>query len=467
LTDTTSFPAQSDLGRRWHSTTFRLLSVYAVIFSVSMMLLLGFICWAVTRDMERETDVVMDWELIYFDSLPDSELRDAIHQRLQHERMHANYYGLFSADGRHIAGEMLTFPRRLLTDRRGKTLNHAMAGAGNDEAAVVRAMAERRKDGSTLVIARDLTHILRIRETIIKALIGGGILCLATGVAGGLALSVMQMRRLKAIRRVTQRIAQGDLGQRLPVGGRDEVDMLAHLVNHMLAEVERLMNEVKGACDGIAHDLRTPLSHVRTLLARIAEHAGILDDAPLSNLVDRARTETDALLDRFRAMLRISEIGTLQRRGGFAEVQLETLVQEVGELYEPLAESRSIRFAVHAQPSAAIHGDRALLFEAFGNLIDNAIKFTPAGGAVRLMLRQTGAGPQVEIVDNGPGIAANERDAVLQRFYRGERTRHLAGSGLGLSIVSAVIRVHDFTMRIGDAEPGVWVTIECWSRTLA
>jgi signal transduction histidine kinase len=466
LMDTT-LPAQSALGRRWHSTTFRLLAIYAVIFSLSVMVLMGVIGWAVTGDMEREFDVVMDWQLIYFDSLPDADLADAIHRRIEHERMHSNYYGLFAPDGRLLAGDVLAYPPQLPTNRTGKTLDLTMSMRHDEAPPRVRAMAEQRKDGSILVIARDLTHVLRIRATIIKALVGGGILCLLAGAAGGLALSVRQMRRLKAIRHVTQRIAQGDLAQRLPIGGRDEVDMLAHLVNHMLAEVERLMNEVKGACDGIAHDLRTPLAHVRTLLAHAAERTEMLDDAELSALVDRARTETDALLDRFRAMLRISEIGTLQRRGGFSEMQLQTLVEEVGELYEPLAESRSIQFSVHTQAVDAIHGDRALLFEALSNLVDNAIKFTPEGGVVRMELRQTPAGPQVDIVDNGPGIAADERDAVLQRFYRGETTRHLAGSGLGLSIVSAVMRVHDFTMKIRNAQPGARISIECWSRTLA
>jgi signal transduction histidine kinase len=338
---------------------------------------------------------------------------------------------------------------------------------GGEPAPVVRAMAERRRNGEILVLARDLTHILRIRQTIINALIGGGILCLVAGVVGGLVLSVRQMRRLKAIRRVTQRIAQGDLSQRLPIGGRDEIDMLAHLVNHMLEEVERLMNEVKGACDGIAHDLRTPLAHVRTLLGHAAERTEALDDVALSTLVGRARSETDGLLERFRAMLRISEIGTLQRRGGFAEMELQALVEEVGELYEPLAEVRSLRFTVESEAVQAIHGDRALLFEAFSNLLDNAFKFTPEGGAVRMSLRQTAAGPLVEISDSGPGIPLDERDAVLQRFYRGERTRHLPGSGLGLSVVSAVMRVHDFTMCIGNAGPGARVSVECWSRTLA
>ena len=462
------FPAQSALGRRWHSTTFRLIAVYAVIFSISVMSLLGFIGAAVTGDMEHETDVVMQWQLIYFDSMPHSALADAIHRRLEHERMHANYYGLFSPDGHYVAGDVLALPPGLAPDRGGVTLaRNSLQTLSGEPSPVVRAMAERRRDGETLVLARDLTHILRIRQTIINALIGGGLLCLVAGVVGGLALSVRQMRRLKAIRRVTLRIAQGDLGQRLPIGGRDEIDMLGHLVNHMLEEVERLMNEVKGACDGIAHDLRTPLAHVRTLLGHIAERSDILDDVAVSALVARARDETDALLDRFRAMLRISEIGTLQRRGGFATVELQALIEEVGELYEPLAELRSLQFVVESEAVEPIHGDRALLFEAFSNLLDNAFKFTPAGGVVRMSLRQTSAGPLVEIVDNGPGIPLDERDAVLQRFYRGEGTRHLAGSGLGLSIVSAVMRVHDFTIRIGNAEPGARVSIECWSRTLA
>ncbi len=462
-----SFFAQTSLGRRWHSTTFRLITIYAVIFSSSVMALLGFIGWTVTGQMERETDIVMKWQTIYFDSMPGNALAAAINRRLEHERMHEDYYGLFAPDGTRIAGDVAALPPGIPLDRSGVTLHHTLQVGGGVPLPVVRVMAQQRADGDTLVLGRDLTHILRIRDTIIKALIFGGMLCLTAGVLGGLALSIRQMSRLKAIRRVTARIADGDLGQRLPVGGRDEIDMLAHLVNHMLEEVERLMNEVKGACDGIAHDLRTPLAHVRTLLGHIAERADALGDRQLCASVERARADTDALLDRFRAMLRISEIGALQRRGGFAEVSLRALIEEVGELYEPLAELHAIRFDVHTEAVAAIHGDRALLFEAFSNLVDNAVKFTPRGGAVRIALLRTPDGPVVEITDTGPGIPERERDAVLQRFYRGEHTRHLAGSGLGLSIVSAVMRVHDFALHIGSADPGTRVTIECWSRTLA
>jgi signal transduction histidine kinase len=360
-----------------------------------------------------------------------------------------------------------SLPPGMPTNRTPVTLDRTLPIDAGHRAPVVRARADRRNDGDVLLVARDLTHIMRIRDDLVNTLIFGGLFCLAAGVTGGLALSVRQMGRVREIRRATQLIAQGDLNQRLPVGGSDELDMLAHLVNHMLEEVERLMTEVKGACDGIAHDLRTPLAHVRTLLAHIDERAQQHGDPTLTAILTRARTETDQLLERFRAMLRISEIGSLQRRGGFAELQLEDLIRDVCELYEPLAETRQIRVDLEIASVAMIHGDRALLFEALSNLLDNAVKFTPEGGVVRVELKQTPSGPQIDVVDTGPGVPTSERHAVMQRFYRGEQTRHIAGSGLGLSVVSAVMRVHDFTARIGSADPGTRVTVECWSRTLA
>jgi signal transduction histidine kinase len=198
----------------------------------------------------------------------------------------------------------------------------------------------------------------------------------------------------------------------------------------------------------------------------MVQRAELLNDRPMLDLIARARSDTDRLLERFRAILRISEIGALKRRDGFADIQLETLVREVGELYEPLLESRSIQFVMRVEPTPDIRGDRNLLFEALSNLMDNAIKFTPGGGTVKMELRKTPAGPQVSIADTGPGIPAAEREVVLQRFYRSQRTQHLPGSGIGLSIVSAVLRLHDYTMRMASAEPGVRVIIDCWSRTL-
>jgi signal transduction histidine kinase len=434
--------------RRWTTMTSRLLFIYTVTFLFSLVLLLVFVEHAVTAQMEHEVDVVMDWQMIYFDSTPDNALPDAIRSRLENSRTHANYYGLFTRDGRYVTGDVMAFPSQLAVNRLCETLTHTLTITGNRPAPLVRAVAERRKNGDILLVSRDVSHIFRIRKAIIDAFTMGGMFCLAAGIAVGLAMSMRQMRRVRA------------------TGGRDEIDMLSHLVNRMLDEIERLIAEVKGTCDSIAHDLRTPLAHVIVLLGNMVQRAEQLDDRPMLDLIARARSDTDRLLERFRAILRISEIGALKRREGFADIQLDALVREVGELYEPLAESQSIQFVMHVEPMPDIRGDRGLLFEALSNLVDNAIKFTPEGGTVKMELRKTPAGPQVSIADTGPGIPAAEREVVLQRFYRSEKTQHLPGSGIGLSIVSAVLRVHDFTMKMASAEPGVRVMIDCWSRSL-
>lgn len=462
--------------RRWHTTTFRWLCAYTALFGVFLTLLVGFIAWTATTTIERDADTIMGWQLIYFDAIPDADLPRVIHQRLEHERMHVNYYGLFAADGHRVAGDLLAPPADLPFTREGKTLHHTLVLRDREVSPIARVVGVMRPNGMHLVLARDMTNVLSIRQDVVRALTLGAVLALVAAASAGLVLGMRQIRRVREIRRVTECIARGDLARRLPVGGDDELDMLAHLVNHMLDEVERLMGEVKGACDGIAHDLRTPLVHLHTLLARVAERESLRGDADGAAMLDHARGETGQLLERFRAMLRISEIGTLQRQGGFATVDLYELVQELADLYEPLAESREIEWRVNAEGVSEIHGDRALLFEAFSNLIDNALKFAPQGGVVSVTLRATPLGPLLEVADNGPGIPAGERAAVLQRFYRGDGVRHIAGSGLGLSIVAAVMRVHDFTLRI-DAAPelrsadargmGARMSVECWPRALA
>jgi signal transduction histidine kinase len=457
-------------GQRWHTTTFRWLSAYAAIFTLCFVALLGFLEYSVGAAMEREADSGIRWQMRYFDARDDDQLGSAIDQRLERENRHTNYYGLFAPDGHRLAGDIMALPRDLNLDQPGKShstsTGRTLTLAENASMSTVRVMGEIRGNGDQLVIGRSLADVQHVREELTKALIGGGVLCLAISLATGLLLSLRQMRRVVEMRRVTTRIANGDLGQRLAVGGRDELDMLCHLVNHMLAEVERLMNEVKGACDGIAHDLRTPLVHLRLQLANLAERVRDSGDEAANTLVAHARAEADSILGRFGAMLRISEIGALQRRSGFAAVSLQTLIDELCDLYEPLAEEKSIKLRTRIEPVALVHADRELLFEAFSNLLDNAIKFAPEGGNVSVELSSCRTGPQLVITDDGPGIPVSERNAVLNRFYRVEQTRHLPGTGLGLGIVSAIIRLHDFELRIGGEDSGTTISIDCWSHDL-
>jgi signal transduction histidine kinase len=246
---------------------------------------------------------------------------------------------------------------------------------------------------------------------------------------------------------------RGDLGRRLPLSARgDELDLLAHIVNTMLAEIERLIGEVKGVCENIAHDLRTPLTRLRTRLHRL--HQQVPPDHPAANLAVGCSDEVEALLRRFSALLRIAELEDLRRREGFASVDLAAILRGVHELYTPLAEDKQVRLELHLEPLPCVHADRELLFEALSNLVSNAVKFTPAGGTVHLRAGPYGGGARLSVQDSGPGIPAEERAAVLERFYRSETTRQLPGSGLGLSIVSAIVRLHGFELDIGTSPAG-------------
>jgi signal transduction histidine kinase len=228
----------------------------------------------------------------------------------------------------------------------------------------------------------------------------------------------------------------------------------------MLAEIESLLLDVQGVSDNIAHDLRTPLARVRSLLERGRERAQTKSD--LVAITDRAIAGLDQAQSIITALLRIGEIEGGVRRSGFSAVDLVELVREAADLYGPLAEEKLIQFDVETHEIKTVHGDRHLLLEVIVNLLDNAIKFTPPGGHVRLLATDRGDGPVIHISDTGPGIAPEERAAVMKRFYRIDKSRHIEGCGLGLSIVLAISRLHHFDIVVGDADPGCWFEFRCY-----
>jgi PAS domain S-box-containing protein len=224
------------------------------------------------------------------------------------------------------------------------------------------------------------------------------------------------------------------------------------------ALLEEALQEAKVVGDNIAHDLRTPLTRVRMRLERGREHASTLEE--FRAVADQAIAGLDQSLTTITALLRITEIEHSRRREGFSEVHLAPLIREVGDLYDPVAEDKGVTLWAEAPDGATVHGDRDLLFEAVTNLVDNAIKFTPEGGRVELaLLRQEGE-IVIRVIDTGPGIPEIEREAVTQRFYRSDKTRNTKGLGLGLSMVAAIIKLHDFRFRI-SAGPGCTAEIAC------
>jgi signal transduction histidine kinase len=459
------------LSNHWRSATTRLILIYGAFFVVWSIVLVGVVYWETGRYLSRVVDEIVEQRASYLTTIERARLPTALEATGALDLRGVMSLGLFASDGSYIDGNIDRVPTDIPADGLIHALPQGLNRRGQDHRQPARGIVTRLAGGEWLVIARDTSVIDQVSAIIRQALLWGLTLTVIPGLIGGLLLSRRPLRRVREIEAAIEPIARGDLGRRLPVSRRgDEVDLLAAIVNRMLGEIERLIGEVKGVCDNIAHDLRTPLTRLRSQLHRLqgSGDRGDRGDGDVPTL-ERCITDVDALLDRFRALLRISELEDLRRRSGFAGVDLGETLRQVHELYAPLAEDNDIAFHVETPVTATLHADPHLLFEAFSNLVANAIKFTPSGGKVCVRASVETQGARVDIIDSGPGIPSGERDAVLKRFYRSECGREVMtpGYGLGLSIVAAIVRLHGFRLAIGESESGgARVSVQCWSEAL-
>jgi signal transduction histidine kinase len=449
----------------WRSTTTRLLAIYGVFFSAWAIVLLSLIYWETSQYLTEETEHLLGERAEYFASIDPGRLRERLESTYEFDLLHLNAYGLFNAKGEPVAGNIHAIPAGLEPDGHGRVYRERFNGS--ETPASTRILAIRLRNGYELVLARNAALIDRLHQLISRAIAWGLSLTVFPGLLGGLVLSIRPRRRIRSLQAASDRIVTGDLHQRLPLSGRgDELDNLASVVNRMLDKVERLMFEVKNVCDNLAHDLRTPLTHLRAQLYRLQQQTAAEDIRAAT--IDQAVAETDDLLARFAALLRISELKDEHRRAGFKRLDLIEVLHQVYELYEPLAEEKSISFKrFFPNGSLQIQGDRHLLIEAFSNLVGNAIKFTPVSGEVAIQVLIEIAGARVDVTDNGPGIAPDQREAIFQRFFRGDQSRSTPGFGLGLSIVEAILRLHDFQIQVGNPPIGACLTVLCWPAPLA
>jgi signal transduction histidine kinase len=277
------------------------------------------------------------------------------------------------------------------------------------------------------------------------------VLLLAT--VGALVIRNLFRRTLANISATSVAIAGGDFAQRVRLTGRgDEFDQVAEVINDMLDRITRLMDGVRQVSNSIAHDLRTPITRARTRLEDAALHAESPDD--LRAAIERATQDLDGIVAVFQALLRIAEIEAGSRRSSFAQFDLAPLLAEVADLYSAVAEERGIALWLQAPDTLPSYGDKAMIQQAIANLVDNAVKFSPDGGTVRLAA-SVSAMVFVAVEDRGAGIPMAERDRVTDRFYRGETARSSPGSGLGLSLVLAVAHLHGGNLRLEDNRPGL------------
>jgi signal transduction histidine kinase len=439
------------------STTFRWTLAVAGAFILCTLVLFGFVYWRTATYITSRIDGLLIEELrLIAADVPERRLQD-VDDRLREDPRRVRIVGLFGADGHPIVGNVERLPAGLTPnvpvnavvvriDDRGREMQNVRLGLSP------------LADGEVLVVGQNIDEISEIAEIVRQALALGALLASGLAIGAGVLLSSRARDRLIEVNRRIQRIVAGDLRERLPTSGRDDpFDQLAVSVNGMLGDIETLIHEIAGVGDNIAHDLRAPLTRVRLRLERGRERAATLEE--LQAVADQSIAGIDQSLAIATALLRIAEIQHSRRLDGFSWVRLVPLVHDVGDLYHPIAEDKYITLKVEAAGEAIVHGDRDLLFEAVANLVSNAVKFCPEGGRVELALVCREDETVIRVSDTGPGIPEVERQAVIERFYRSDRTRRTEGLGLGLSLVTAIVKLHGFRFTI--AGPGCTAEIAC------
>lgn len=307
--------------------------------------------------------------------------------------------------------------------------------------------------GGTLIVGRDLSEEEAVREVIWRALLAGACVSLMLTVAGALLFRRSIEARLGEIRRTAAQIEAGDLSPRIPVTGNDEFALLNRDINRMLDRIELLMEGIRHVSNAIAHDLRTPLSRIRGRLDDALRHE--MTVPRLSGAAHDAIDDIDDLIRLFERLLQIAEAESGMRGRLFERLDLGRVVADIGEMYEATAEDSGIQLTVDAPDSLYVDGDRNLLASAVASLLDNAIKYAGPGAAIHVRAGLHLGDASISVHDNGPGIPAEERDKVTQRFYRLDKSRHMPGNGLGLSIVSATATSHDGKLVLEDGAPGL------------
>jgi signal transduction histidine kinase len=407
-----------------HSTTLRWTFLATTIVAAFVGALLGFIYLQTKADLTIRSDRMIASQIGVFAELSPERRLDAINEHIKQDPGRVQLAGLFGSNGRRVAGNLESLPAGLKADDVVQTAVVDRADESGREKQVVRLIARRLPNGDVLLIGRNVDEVGEIARVVDQALALGLVpavlLCLAVGVA----LSARARRRIGEINERVQRIVAGNLRERLPHQKTDDpFSKLAMIVNGMLDEMETLIHSLAGVSNDIAHDLRTPLTSARLTLERGRIGARTLEQ--LQVVADKAIRGIDQSLSIVTAILRLAEIDNSQRSAGFGKVALADLTREVGDMYEPIAEDKGIALLVHSPQELCAYGDRDLLIEAVANLVDNAVKFTPAGGQVEIGLVRGNGEDILRVTDTGSGISEQERDRASAFLHVGYSKTHV------------------------------------------
>ena len=444
-----------------NTSAFRLAAIYFTLFATSVLALLTFIYFSTADFVEAQAEETIDAEIRglaeQYREHGLAGLVEVIDQRIAAaqrtpSRIDDTIYLITDPLLHKLAGNLESWPPAI-ESRRGwvsfpvtEKIN-AATEVNNARASVIVLPGN-----FHLLVGRNLRDARLFRLRITNTMGWAALITLGLGVVGGLLMTRNMLRKVDAVNRTSTQIIHGDLSQRVPLSGTgDEFDQLAQNLNQMLDQIERLMAGMRQVTDNIAHDLRTPLSRLRARLeVTLIEKP---DQARYADVLRETINEADRLLGTFNALLSIAEVEAGSRRESFDAVDLSEIARDVAELYEPVADENGLGFETTIADKIMVRGDRHLLSQAIANLLDNALKYTPAG-KVALAVETRAGKAHIEVSDTGPGVPPDRRSAVFDRFVRLEGSRSTPGNGLGLSLVRAVARLHDGEIWLEDSVPG-------------
>jgi signal transduction histidine kinase len=444
----------------FRTIAFRIVFIYIAIFAVSAAGLVAFTYWNTKRELDAQTDQTIDSEIVglseRYQQLGLGGLANVIMGRSV--RGTAGLYLLTDLLHRPIAGNLDGWPLLMYEPGNFVEFNYERRVGNGSALRRARGRVLTLTGGFQLLVARDIHErheTVRLFSTTIPWSL---LLMLFLGVVGGTVMSRNLVARLDSINDTSREIMAGDLSRRVPVRNTgDEFDILAANLNRMLDRIERLMRGMREVTDSVAHDLRSPLNRLRNridaALRRLSPESAEYAE------IESAAVEIDQLIATFNALLLIAEAEAGMAREAMARVDLRDVVEGIAELYGALAEEKGVGFEVAPSGESMILGNKRLIAQALANLVDNAIKYTPEGGNIRVSIESRPTGVALVVADTGIGIPDADRARVLDRFVRLEASRHSPGTGLGLSLVVAVAKLHDAKLDLADNVPGLRATL--------
>ena len=440
----------------FRSGAFRLALFFAAVFAVGAIALIIAIDVAVSRYAEQVTTDTLVTEATRLQSEDRREGRravvDAIHGATGDGREFR--YALIDREGNRIAGDLPRAPAEWGTVQ---IAERASPGDPPDATSEMRTYGVALGDRSLLVVGSDSYDVAELRDWLNMVALWSGIGITLLALGAGYLIAAVFVRRIDRINVAANVVMMGGLSERLPVMGMGpEFDRLSANLNRMLERIEALVTGMRQVSTDIAHDLRTPLTRLRQQLEATRASPSLETHR---QAIDDATNQVDEVLGMFRALLRIGSLEAGMGSDRFKRVDLGDVLERVAMAYQPAIEDHAKALRLSIEPNLAVDGDAELLAQMFNNLVENALVHTPEHSLITIALRREQDVIVAVVADNGPGIPAAERANVLQRFTRLEQSRALPGSGLGLSLASAVARLHHAELSIADNHPGVAVSI--------